>query len=39
MTLPEFWLTVLSSVIGAGIGAAIAYYFGNMQIKKTDFRK
>lgn len=34
MTLPEFWLTVLSSVIGAGIGAAIAYYFGNMQIKK-----
>lgn len=34
MTSPEFWLTVLSSVIGAGIGAAIAYYFGNRQIKK-----
>lgn len=34
MTSPEFWLTVLSSVIGAGIGAAIAYYLGNRQIKK-----
>lgn len=34
MTLSVFLLTVLSSVIGAGIGAAIAYYFGNNQIKK-----
>lgn len=34
MSQTEFWLSLLSSLIGAGFGSVVAYIFGNKQIKK-----